>query len=119
MQISATEVVQAFHRAEPRLFIGAASVTAGLVVIGFLLIRRRFDRLLSFFAWFAILYGERLWMRSSVFVLLGHPSLFRARFDAAMDFFVAVPAFLFFQEAELLGRAGRMIATRSACSRWP
>ena len=37
-------------------------------------------------------------------------SLFRARFDAAMDFFVAVPAFLFFQEAGLLGRAGRVIA---------
>jgi sigma-B regulation protein RsbU (phosphoserine phosphatase) len=110
MQISATEVVHAFHRAEPRLFIGAASVTVGLVVIGFLLIRRRFDRLLSFFAWFAILYGERLWLQTSTFARLGAPSLFRARFDSAMDFLVAVPAFLFFQEAGLLGRAGRVIA---------
>ena len=110
MQMSATEVVHAFRQAEPRLFIGAASVTVGLVVIGFLLIRRRFDRLLSFFAWFSILYGERLWMLSSEFGLLGPRSLFRARFDAAMDFFVAVPAFLFFQEAGLLGRAGRVIA---------
>ena len=110
MQISATDVIHAFRRAEPRLFIGAASVTVGLVVVGFLLIRRRFDRLLSFFAWFAILYGERLWLQSSAFGFLEPPSLFRARFDAAMDFFVAVPAFLFFQEAGLLGRAGRVIA---------
>jgi sigma-B regulation protein RsbU (phosphoserine phosphatase) len=110
MQISATDVLQAFRRDEPRLFIGAASVTVGLVVVGFLLIRRRFDRLLSFFAWFAILYGERLWLRSSVLWLLEPPSLFNARFDAALDFFVAVPAFLFFQETGSLGRAGRVIA---------
>ncbi len=108
--MSATDVIHAFRRDEPRLFIGAASVTVGLVVVGFLLIRRRFDRLLSFFAWFAILYGERLWLQSSVLRLLEPPSLFRARFDAALDFFVAVPAFLFFQETGLLGRAGRVIA---------
>jgi sigma-B regulation protein RsbU (phosphoserine phosphatase) len=110
MQISATDVIHAFRRVEPRLFIAAASVTVGLVVVGFLLIRRRFDRLLSFFAWFAILYGERLWLQSIEFGLLEPTSLFRARFDAAMNFLVAVPAFLFFQEAGLLGRAGRMIA---------
>ena len=76
--MSATEVVHAFRQAEPRLFIGAASVTVGLVVIGFLLIRRRFDRLLSFFAWFSILYGERLWMLSSEFGSWG-PDPFSAR----------------------------------------
>jgi sigma-B regulation protein RsbU (phosphoserine phosphatase) len=79
-------------------------------VIGFLLIRRRFDRLLSFFAWFAILYGERLWLTSSVVRLMDSPSLLRARFVAALNFFVTVPAFLFFQETGLLGRAGRVIA---------
>jgi sigma-B regulation protein RsbU (phosphoserine phosphatase) len=110
MQISATDVIHAFRREEPHLFIGAASVTVGLVVVGFLLIRRRFDRLLSFFAWFAVLYGERLWLQSSVLRVMEPPSLFHARFDAALDFFVAVPAFLFFQEAGLLGRAGRVIA---------
>ena len=110
MQISATDVLQAFRRDEPHLFIGAASVTAGLMVVGFMLIRRRFDRLLSFFAWFAILYGERLWLQSSVLRLLEPPSLFRARFDMALGFFVAVPAFLFFQETGLVGRAGRVIA---------
>jgi sigma-B regulation protein RsbU (phosphoserine phosphatase) len=110
MQISATDVIHAFRREEPHLFIGAASVTVGLVVVGFLLIRRRFDRLLSFFAWFAILYGERLWLQSSVLRLMDPPSLFHARFDAALDFFVPVPALLFFQETGLLGGAGRVIA---------
>jgi sigma-B regulation protein RsbU (phosphoserine phosphatase) len=110
MQISATDMLSAFRRAEPYLFIGAASVTVGLVVIGFLLIRRRFDRLLSFFAWFAILYGERLWLRYSMLRLLEPPSLLRAQFGLALDCFVAVPAFLFFQETGLVGRAGRAIA---------
>ena len=110
MQISATDVIHAFRKDEPSLFIGAASVTVGLVVVGFLLIRRRFDRLLSFFAWFAILYGERLWLTSSVLRLMEPQSLLRARFGAALTFFVAVPAFLFFQETGLLGRAGRVIA---------
>ncbi len=110
MQISATDVLQAFRRDEPYLFIGAASVTVGLVVFGFLVIRRRFDRLLSFFAWFAILYGERLWLSPSHLRLMETPSLLHARLGAAMSFFVAVPAFLFFQETGLLGRAGRVIA---------
>ena len=110
MQISATDVIHAFRRNEPYLFIGAASVTVGLVVVGFMFIRRRFDRLLSFFAWFAILYGERLWLQSSVLQLIESPSLLHARFGAALNFFVAVPAFLFFQETGLLGRAGRLIA---------
>jgi phosphoserine phosphatase RsbU/P len=110
MQISATDVIHAFRKDEPYLFIGAASVTVGLVVVGFLLIRRRFDRLLSFFAWFAILYGERLWLTTSVLRLMEPPSLLGARFGAALNFFVGVPAFLFFQETGLLGRAGRVIA---------
>ena len=33
MQITATDVLNAFRRDEPELFIGAASVTVGLVVI--------------------------------------------------------------------------------------
>jgi sigma-B regulation protein RsbU (phosphoserine phosphatase) len=110
MQISATDILQAFRRDEPHMFIGAASITVGLVVVGFLLVRRRFDRLLSFFAWFAILYGERLWLRSSILRLLEPPSLLRSQCDRALTCLVAVPAFLFFQETGLGGRAGRAIA---------
>jgi phosphoserine phosphatase RsbU/P len=110
MDPTATDMLQAFRRDEPRLFIGAASVTVGLVVVGFLLIRRRFDRLLSFFAWFAVLYGEREWLHASILRLMEPPSLLGARFDKALNFLVAVPAFLFFQETGMVGRAGRVIA---------
>jgi phosphoserine phosphatase RsbU/P len=109
MQVSAADVLQAFRRDEPMLFIGAASVTAGLVVVGFLFIRRRFDRLLSFFAWFAILYGERIWLQASI-LSLEPLSLSHIRSNMALNFLVAVPAFLFFQETGLIGRTGRRIA---------
>ena len=103
-------MLHAFQRDEPRLFIGAASVTVGLVVVGFLLVRRRFDRLLSFFAWFAVLYGEREWLNASILHLMGPPSLLGAQLRMALNFLVAVPAFLFFQEMGLAGHAGRVIA---------
>jgi sigma-B regulation protein RsbU (phosphoserine phosphatase) len=103
-------MLRAFRSDETHMFLGAASVTVGLVVVGFMLIRRRFDRLLSFFAWFAILYGERLWLKSSILRLMEPPSHFRLQFDMALSCLVAVPAFLFFQETGLGGRAGRLIA---------
>jgi sigma-B regulation protein RsbU (phosphoserine phosphatase) len=103
-------MLRAFRSDEPHLFIGAASITVGLVVVGFLLIRRRFDRLLSFFAWFAVLYGERLWLQSSMLRLVEPLSPLGSQFDAALNFLVAVPAFLFFQETGLVGRAGRVIS---------
>jgi sigma-B regulation protein RsbU (phosphoserine phosphatase) len=110
MQVSATDMLRAFRSDETHMFLGAASVTVGLVVVGFMLVRRRFDRLLSFFAWFAILYGERLWLKSSMLRLMEPPSHFRLQFDMALSCLVAVPAFLFFQETGLGGRAGRVIA---------
>jgi sigma-B regulation protein RsbU (phosphoserine phosphatase) len=103
-------MLRAFRSDETHMFLGAASVTVGLVVVGFMLVRRRFDRLLSFFAWFAILYGERLWLKSSILRLMEPPSHFRLQFDMALSCLVAVPAFLFFQETGLGGRAGRLIA---------
>jgi sigma-B regulation protein RsbU (phosphoserine phosphatase) len=57
MQPTAEDVLRTFRMDEPRLFIAAASITVGLVAVGFSLIRRRFDRLLSFFAWFCMAPG--------------------------------------------------------------
>jgi sigma-B regulation protein RsbU (phosphoserine phosphatase) len=110
MQPSAEDVLRAFRMDEPELFIAAASITLGLVAVGFSLIRRRFDRLLSFFAWFAVLYGARLWMKSDILRLMQHPSPFLAKVQMALDFFVSVPAFQFFAATGLIGRRGRMIA---------
>lgn len=60
MQATAVDVLQAFRRDELRLFIAAASITVGFVTTGCLFIRRRFDRLLSLFAWCTVFYGIRL-----------------------------------------------------------
>ncbi|WP_157439735.1 PP2C family protein-serine/threonine phosphatase [Terracidiphilus gabretensis] len=92
-----------------QLFVAAASITVGLIAIGFSLIRRRFDRLLSFFAWFAAQYGFRLWMQSGIFSLMAGPSVAINRLQMAINFFVAIPAFLFFEASGLVGRGGRQI----------
>jgi phosphoserine phosphatase RsbU/P len=110
MQPTAEDVLRTFRTDEPRLFIAAASITVGLVAIGFSLIRRRFDRLLSFFAWFAVLYGARLWMKSDILRLMQPPSLFLDKVRMALNFFVPVPALQFFAATELIGRTGRVIA---------
>ena len=110
MQPSAEDVLRTFRMDEPRLFISAASITVGLVAVGFSFIRRRFDRLLSFFAWFAVLYGARLWMKSDILHLMQPPSLFLDKVRMALNFFVPVPALQFFAATELIGRTGRVIA---------
>jgi phosphoserine phosphatase RsbU/P len=110
MQPTAEDVLRTFRMDEPRLFIAAASITVGLVAVGFSLIRRRFDRLLSFFAWFAVLYGARLWMKSDILRLMQPPSLFLDKVRMALNFFIPVPALQFFAATELIGRTGRVIA---------
>jgi phosphoserine phosphatase RsbU/P len=109
MQPSADDVLRAFRQDEPRLFIAAASITIGLVAVAFSLIRRRFDQLLSFFAWFAVVYGARLWMHSNILNLMSHPSALLDKVQMALTFFVAIPAFQFFGATGLVGRAGRVI----------
>jgi sigma-B regulation protein RsbU (phosphoserine phosphatase) len=110
MQPTAEDVLRAFRMDEPQLFMAAASITVGLVAVGFSLIRRRFDRLLSFFAWFAVVYGARLWMQSDILRLMQHPSPFLDKVQMALNFFVPVPAFQFFAETGLFSRTGRVIA---------
>jgi sigma-B regulation protein RsbU (phosphoserine phosphatase) len=109
MPLTGSEVLSIFRSDEARLFVAAASITVGLVAIGFSLIRRRFDRLLSFFAWFAAQYGFRLWMQSGIFRLMAGPSVAIDRLEMALNFFVAIPALLFFEASGFVGRAGRLI----------
>lgn len=110
LQLSSADVLNAFRSDELRLFVAAASITVGLVAIGFSFIRQKFDRLLSLFAWFAVLYGCRLWMQTSIHNLMAGPSLVIVKLRMALNFFVSIPAFLFFEASGLLGRVGRVIA---------
>lgn len=109
MQSNVIDAVRVFERDEVQLFVAAGSVTVGLVAIGFSLVRRRFDRLLSFFAWFAVLYGIRLWFQSNIHSLIAAPSLAMTKTQLALNFLVEIPAFLFFDASGLIGRAGRYV----------
>jgi phosphoserine phosphatase RsbU/P len=108
MQVGSSDALSAFRRDEIQLFIAAASIAVGLATVGFSFIRRRFDRLLSFFAWFAVLYGIRLWMQSSIHGLMVRPSAILERAEFALNFFVSIPAFLFFEASGFIKRAGRV-----------
>ncbi len=106
-QLTASQVLRAFHRDEPYLFLGAAFTTVGLVSAALCTIRRRLDPLLLWFAAFAILYGQRLWLNSRILgITLPDPRLLdQLRFE--MNFLVPIPAFFFFYAAGFLGKAGK------------
>lgn len=108
-QLTAAEVLRAFHHDEPFLFLGAAFNTVTIILIGLCIIRRKADGLLLSLAWFAHLYGLRLWMNSDLLHLSIPSSEFFHRLSAAVDYLVPVPAFIFFHFAGFLGRAGRII----------
>ena len=106
-QITASQVLHAFHRDEPFLILGAAFMTVALLCAAFSLLSRKLDALLLWLAAFAFLYGLRLWIDTQIvgFTLESLP-LF-GRIDWAINFLTPVPAFLFFQTAGLLPRRGK------------
>src|SRR5215831_9263324 len=108
-QFTAAEVLRAFHHDEPFLFLGAAFNTVTIILIGLCIIRRKADGMLLSLAWFAHLYGIRLWMNSELLHLSVQPSEFFHRLSAAVDYLVPVPAFIFFHFAGFLGKMGKII----------
>jgi len=112
--ISGAEVLRTFQEDAPFLFLGAAFVAVALVAGGFAAIRRKHDPLLIYFALFAGLYGLRLWLQAHI-VTLGMPdSAFFRRLEPALDYFVLVPAVLFFT-ALAPTRIGRIANYVIAC----
>jgi sigma-B regulation protein RsbU (phosphoserine phosphatase) len=103
-EMTADQVLQAFHRDAPGLFLGAVIVAVGLVAAAFSAIRRKLDPVLLYFALFAGLYGLRMWMRSDLMWLTMRGSTLYTRVSYAVDFIVAIPAFFFFKAAGLLRR---------------
>ena len=108
-QLTAGEVLRAFHRDEPYLILGSAFTTVGVVSIGYCVMRRRFDALLVWMAIFAHLYGQRLWLDANLLQMTVPDTEFFRRLGAATNFLVPIPAFLFFQAAGFLGRWGKWI----------
>ncbi|WP_254062046.1 PP2C family protein-serine/threonine phosphatase [Acidobacterium sp. S8] len=108
-QLTASEVLHIFHRDELYLFLGSSFMTVGLIALGFIAIRRRFDALLFWLGIFAILYGGRLWVQSNFLAMMVPPSNFFFRLIVAQDFLVSIPGFFFFQASGYLGRIGRIL----------
>src|SRR5215469_14562230 len=66
------DVLSAFHRDAPYLFLGAGFVAVGFVSAAFTALRRRRDSLRIFFSLFAVLYGLRLWISSALLGMTVH-----------------------------------------------
>ena len=108
-KLTASHVLRVFHHDEIFLFLGSAFTTVGLVILAFLVIRRRFDAMLFWLALFAIFYGQRLWMRSELLAMTIPPSEFFERLKAIVNYLVAIPAFFFFRATGFLGRFGKYV----------
>lgn len=107
-QITAGELLRIFYRDEPYLFLGAAFNTVAILAAAFSFLRRKIDSLTIYFALFALLYGQRLWIQAGLLdVLVPHSALFE-RLRSGINYLVPIPAFLFFDAAGLLHRRGRL-----------
>src|SRR5579863_8810568 len=109
-QMSASQVLSAFHRDAPYLFLGAAFVAVGIVSAAFSLLRRKRDPLLFYLALYAILYGIRMWVRTELLGMSIHDSEFYLRLRFGINYIVPIPAILFFNAAGFLSRFGRFAA---------
>lgn len=109
MNYSASDVLHAFHRDAPFLFLGSAFITVALVAAAFSAVRRRLDPLLIYFALFAGLYGVRLWLRSSLVRVSFRDVAVYQRLVPGLSYFILVPAFLFFAALGLRTRSDRLL----------
>ena len=102
--LTADQVLRAFQRDAPWLFLGAMIAAVGVVAAGFSAIRRKFDPVLIYFALFAILYGVRMWLRSNLMGIMMQGSWLYPRVSSAVDFLVPIPAFFYFKAAGFVRR---------------
>ncbi len=94
--VSPRDVLSAFRRDVPYLFLGAAFVAVGVLSATFAVLRRKRDLLLIYFALFAALYGLRLWIWSPLLAMAEQDSIFYIRLRGAVNYVILIPAFLFF-----------------------
>jgi len=107
-QLTAHEVLRAFHHDQPNLILGAAIATVSVIALGICAIRRRFDPLLGWLSVFACLYGIRLWINSDIVNLTIPQSGFFRHLRAGINPLIPIPAFIFFQIAGLLPNRRRI-----------
>jgi sigma-B regulation protein RsbU (phosphoserine phosphatase) len=109
-RMSAGEVLSAFHGDAPYLFLGAAFVAVGLMSAAFAVIRRKRDSLLIYFSLFAVFYGLRLWIHTTLLGITVQGSPFYTRLRSGIDYVPIIFGVLFFHSLGLLTRVDRMVA---------
>ena len=107
--MSAEEVLTAFRRDAPYLFLGAAFAAVGIVSAAFAVLRRRRDSLLICFALFAAVYGIRLWISSPMLAMMAQGATFYTRLRGAVNYVTLIPALLFFISLGLPRRFERAV----------
>ncbi|HEY1462727.1 MAG TPA: PP2C family protein-serine/threonine phosphatase [Terriglobales bacterium] len=112
---SAEDVLHAFYRDAPFIFLGSAFITVALVAAAFAAVRRRLDPLLIYFAFFAGFYGFRLWLRVSLVRATFQDFAFYHRLLPGLSYLILVPAFLFFASLGLRTRGDRQLNYAMAC----
>jgi phosphoserine phosphatase RsbU/P len=112
--LTASQVLRTFHRDALDLFLGAAFTVLGLASGAFAFLGRKFNAMLFWLALFAILYGQRLWIRLDLMALVVPASPFFGTLRVSINYLVPIPAFFYFDAAGLLGPFGRRISL--ACS---
>jgi len=95
--MSAEEVLHAFYRDAPYLFLGAAFTAVGIVSAAFAVLRRQRDSLLIFFALFAALYGLRLWISSPLLAMAVPSSTIYPRVRAGLNYIIPLLSKLGFE----------------------
>ena len=108
-EMSASQVLSAFDRDAPYLFLGAAFFAVGTLSAAFAFLRRRRDSLLLYFSLFAAFYGVRLWVSSTLLGMTVQGSTFYTRLRPAVNYIVLIPAFLFFIALGLPRRFERVV----------
>ena len=107
--MSAEEVLRAFYRDAPYLFLGAVFTAVGIVSGAFAVLRRERDSLLFFFALFAALYGLRLWISSPLVEMARQSPTIYPRVHAGLNYIIIIPAFLFLISLGLTRRIDRVV----------
>jgi len=111
-QYSANQILDAFRHDAVYLFLGSASVTVGLVCVGYCLLRRRFEPLLVWMALFAAFYGIRLWLQSDLMGLELARNAILTRLAVTLDFLIPIPGLEFLLAAGFTGRSGKARSAR-------
>ncbi len=108
-QFARSVFLRQFNQLQVFLLLGSAITTVGLIAASLAVLRRGLDRLLLWFAAFAILYGVHMILEYQLFWWFGVQAPALSRIGLAVGLLVPIPAFFFFEALDLLGRLGRYL----------